>query len=227
MNIKFWYTLFLLFIIISISNSTSIYSAKNDRKISISGMLEKYENGDLEYCRDKIDQLASRYKNNSNIFYLKGLISANAEESIEHFKIITKRFKTSSKKSIALKKIEDYNNLKNYLADKNADLSFTKVNNQTRKSNRKIKIIKKKQDKKDFNKYKFTIQLGIFSNLNNANKMNEKYSFLDTFVKVEEIEGKKYNRVLSGKYKTEKEALKRADFLLKRYDIKTIIKELK
>ena len=213
-------------------------SKKSINSISISNMLEKYEHGDLDYCRRNIDILANKYKNNSNILYIKGLIEKDGKKSIEYFKKIVKKFKTSSKNSIAKKKVKDFQNLQKYLSElnnndmniisENRNTNINKYRNQQslKKKNKRIKIRKNKFETKELIKYRFTVQLGVFSSLKNAISQKKRYSFLDTFVKTENKDGVTLNRVMSGKYKTKKEAIKRADFLMKRYELKTIIKEL-
>lgn len=240
MPTKQFLNIFLLLVVIPFISyfgfnlDLNIYAGYNG--ISISKMLEKYENGDLEYCRENIDKLSIKYKNNSNILYLKGLITVDGKKSVEQFKKIVDKFKTSSKKNIAKKKIKDYNNLEKYLllkgttkgniAKNTIQISENITNNKKSGKRKRVKIKQNKFDTIELKKYRYTVQLGVFSNLTNANNLKDKYSYLDTFIKTDRIDDTILNRVLSGKYKTKKEALKRADFLMQRYDLKTLIKEL-
>ncbi len=235
-NLLIFSTLFFLFPFISSSNNNSLilHSEKikrvsSNKSITISEVLDEFEKGELDFCRKNIDYLSDKYKNNSNILYLQALLTVDGKKSVEKFRNIVTGFKTSSKYNIAKKKLLDYKLLENYL---NTNTSVRVKPNQKiiKKENtrNKVKIIRNNDRLKqvNLNKYKFSVQLGVFSNADNAENLKNKYSYLGTFIEKETVDGKILNRVFSGKYKTETEALRRADFLMKRYELKTIIKEL-
>lgn len=232
-NLLIFSTLFFLFPFINSNNNTLILHSEKikrvniNKSITISEVLDNFEEGNLDFCRSNIDYLSNKYKNNSNILYLQALLTVDGKKSVEKFRNIVTGFKTSSKYNIAKKKILDYKSLENYL-NTNIRAKIVKKNVKKENTRNKVKIVRNTDRLKpvNINKYIFSVQLGVFSNANNAENLKNKYSYLGTFIEKETVDGEILNRVFSGKYKTENEALRRADFLMKRYELKTIIKEL-
>lgn len=196
---------------------------------SLSSALESYEKGMIASCRKNLSYLNRKFKHNSNVLYLNGLLAKTGTDSYKAFKKIAEEFPKSSKYKIAKKKINDFLIINQILEDKKSSKSEKKDQENVSVS----EIVKDLSDhvllepetKEEFFKSKTVyLQLGAFQNKKNAEKLVEKTDSFQTFIKEFQVtSGKSFYRVLTGPLeKDSKDYYQKKNALMEKHNLTPI-----
>jgi hypothetical protein len=172
---------FVVFLFYNILFSQDIF---NDEYYDISSYLKDIENGELQNIKSELPKLLKEYPKDPNILYLDALLTTDGDLALNKFLKIPQDYPSSKYADAALFRvfcyyfaIEDYeksNNIYNWFKKDYPNSPYFK---QCRFIN--LTNTKKKQtlEKTDDNKYRYqetkeyNIQLGAFSNRENAEKL--------------------------------------------------------
>jgi tetratricopeptide (TPR) repeat protein len=177
--------------------------------------LKQIEQGKSEEVKTKLPELKKEYPNSSNLMFLEGVLTENAQDAIVIYQNIIDNYPKSTFADASLYRIYSY-----YFAlglYNTADKYFTKLKNDypdspyikmaslnkttDEEQNTQTQPTKTSDDANE-NDYKYTIQAGAFTNDANASKLNQDFiaAGMKTFMKDKNIGGTTFHVVYVGKF---------------------------
>jgi hypothetical protein len=229
----------LLFVFCSLAFVFSaMLFAQSSSNPDIRRRLEMIENGQAEAVRGELPSLMTNYQNNPGVIYLQAVLTADGSEAAILYQNIVDNFPKSEWADDALYKLyEYYYSMGLY---KTADQKLQQLKEEypfSAYASEKSPVAEKKAEKKEkpltlkpkstVQKYSagFTVQVGAFSTLPNAEELKAKFEHegysSDVFTIVSH--GKKLHKVWVGEYKTYDEAKKQTAVLKEKFNLSSIV----
>jgi tetratricopeptide (TPR) repeat protein len=199
-----------IFFLITLIFSIPLFAQEAD----IIPYLKQIEQGKSEDVKTKLPELKKDYPNSSNLMFLEGVLTENAQDAIVIYQKIVDSYPKSAFADAALYRIYSY-----YFAlglYNSADKYFTKLKNDypdspyikmaamnkvAAEENTQTQPVQSSDDAND-NDYKYTVQAGAFTNDANATKLNEDFiaAGMKSFMKEKNIAGTTFHVVYVGKF---------------------------
>jgi tetratricopeptide (TPR) repeat protein len=198
-----------LFIITIISLSFYSFAQEAD----IIPYLKQIEQGKSSEVKLKLPELKKDYPNSSNVMFLDGVLTENAQDAIEIYQKILDKYPKSAFADAALYRIYSYyfalglyNSADKYLTKLKTDypqspyIKMASIN-KPEEETAETQSIKSSDDSND-EVAKYTIQAGAFTNSDNAKKLNRDFinAGMKSFIKEKNIGGTVFSVVYVGKF---------------------------
>lgn len=190
----------------------------NAQEVDIIPYLKQIEQGKAEEVKAKLSELKQDYPNSSNVLFLEGVLTENAQDAVVIYQKIVNKYPKSAYADAALYRIYSY-----YFAlglYNTADKNFEKLKkdypespyikmasmNVTTEENTTPPV--KTVDQKDETVYKYTVQAGAFTNKDNAVTLQKEFvnAGLKSFIKEKNVGGTIFNVVYVGQFVGKNEA---------------------
>jgi tetratricopeptide (TPR) repeat protein len=190
----------------------------NAQEVDIIPYLKQIEQGKAEEVKAKLSELKQDYPNSSNVLFLEGVLTENAQDAVVIYQKIVDKYPKSAYADAALYRIYSY-----YFAlglYNTADKNFEKLKkdypespyikmasmNVTTEENTTPPV--KTVDQKDETVYKYTVQAGAFTNKDNAVTLQKEFvnAGLKSFIKEKNVGGTIFNVVYVGQFVGKNEA---------------------
>jgi tetratricopeptide (TPR) repeat protein len=190
----------------------------NAQEVDIIPYLKQIEQGKAEEVKTKLSELKQDYPNSSNVLFLEGVLTENAQDAVVIYQKIVDKYPKSAYADAALYRIYSY-----YFAlglYNTADKNFEKLKkdypespyikmasmNVTTEENTTPPV--KTVDQKDETVYKYTVQAGAFTNKDNAVTLQKEFvnAGLKSFIKEKNVGGTIFNVVYVGQFVGKNEA---------------------
>ena len=220
-NIKHILILFLAYTLFPISFICS-------QDVNIVPYLKRIENGEVEKVKDELVNLKEENPGSPSVMFLEGVLTENGSEAVVIYQKIVDDYPQSKYADAALYRIYSYyyalglyesaDKKLNQLKTKYPESPYVKIANQNQlpvspeianEDNRENlpDETPKSEDLED-QKYKYTIQAGAFSNIENAEALRSDFvkSGIYSEIKDKSVAGTIFHVVYAGKFKTEDEA---------------------
>jgi tetratricopeptide (TPR) repeat protein len=183
------------------------------QEVDIIPYLKQIEQGKSEDVKTKLPELKKDYPKSSNVMFLEGVLTENAQDAVGIYQNILDKYPKSAFADAALYRIYSY-----YFAlglYNTADKSLTKLKNdypespyikmaamnksETEKT--ETQPVKSSDDSSDENS-KYTVQAGAFTNDVNANKLKDDFTAagMKSFIKDKSVGGATFHVVYVGKF---------------------------
>ena len=219
-NYRIPYVLILLIFILSVN----IFS----QDVNIIPYLKQIESGKAEEVRNELTDLKERHPESPSVMFLDGVLTENGQKALMIYQKIVDEYPESKYADAALYRIYSYYYALGLYESASKKLSLL-INNypaspyiNIAKQNQLLinSDIEKEEDKairygRDeqtiddaSGSYKYTIQAGAFSNMENAKSLQENFqkSGLYSQVKAKQVAGTTFHIVYVGRFVTEDEA---------------------
>jgi len=190
----------------------------NAQEVDIIPYLKQIEQGKAGEVKIKLSELKQDYPNSSNVLFLEGVLTENAQDAVVIYQKIVDKYPKSAYADAALYRIYSY-----YFAlglYNTADKNFEKLKkdypespyikmasmNVTTEENTTPPV--KTVDQKDETVYKYTVQAGAFTNKDNAVTLQKEFvnAGLKSFIKEKNVGGTIFNVVYVGQFVGKNEA---------------------
>lgn len=190
----------------------------NAQEVDIIPYLKQIEQGKAEEVKTKLSELKQDYPNSSNVLFLEGVLTENAQDAVVIYQKIVDKYPKSAYADAALYRIYSY-----YFAlglYNTADKNFEKLKkdypespyikmasmNVTTEENTTPPV--KTVDQKDETVYKYTVQAGAFTNKENASALQKEFvtAGMKSFIKEKNVGGTIFNVVYVGQFIGKNEA---------------------
>ncbi|HMN49982.1 MAG TPA: tetratricopeptide repeat protein [Ignavibacteriaceae bacterium] len=190
----------------------------NAQEVDIIPYLKQIEQGKAGEVKTKLSELKQDYPNSSNVLFLEGVLTENAQDAVVIYQKIVDKYPKSAYADAALYRIYSY-----YFAlglYNTADKNFEKLKkdypespyikmasmNVTTEENTTPPV--KTVDQKDETVYKYTVQAGAFTNKDNAVTLQKEFvnAGLKSFIKEKNVGGTIFNVVYVGQFVGKNEA---------------------
>lgn len=190
----------------------------NAQEVDIIPYLKQIEQGKAGEVKAKLSELKQDYPNSSNVLFLEGVLTENAQDAVVIYQKIVDKYPKSAYADAALYRIYSY-----YFAlglYNTADKNFEKLKkdypespyikmasmNVTTEENTTPPV--KTVDQKDETVYKYTVQAGAFTNKDNAVTLQKEFvnAGLKSFIKEKNVGGTIFNVVYVGQFVGKNEA---------------------
>ena len=196
--------------------------------VNIVPYLKRIENGDIEKVKDELVNLKEENPGSPSLLFLEGVLTENGSEAVIIYQKIVDDYPQSKYADAALYRIYSYyyalglyesaDKKLNQLKTRYPESPYVKIASQNQlpvspeianEDNPKNppEETPKSEDLED-QKYKYTIQAGAFSNIENAESLRSDFikSGIYSEVKDKSVAGTVFHVVYAGKFKTEDEA---------------------
>ncbi|HEY7751606.1 MAG TPA: SPOR domain-containing protein [Ignavibacteriaceae bacterium] len=208
--------------------------------VDIVPYLKQIENGNTTEVREALITLKKENPTSPSVIFLDGVLTENGQEAVVKYQHIVDTYPRSKYADAALYRIYSY-----YYAlglYETANEKLTKLTTdypqspyiQVAKKN-KTPLDNKQDEEKNENKpsgetkntaeYRYTIQAGAFSNLDNANLMKNNFDQAGIFSEVRDksVGGSIFHVVYAGKFITEQEAKNFLEIVNSRFNLNAIV----
>ena len=201
-NLKIFLSIFILFTITSLA-----------QEVDIIPYLKMIEQGKSTEVKTKLPELKKDYPQSSNVMFLDGVLTENAQDAVEIYLNILDKYPKSAFADAALYRIYSY-----YFAlglYNTADKYFSKLKtdypqspyikmasmNKSEEETSGTQIVKS-TDNSNEGTAKYTIQAGAFTNSDNAKKLNQDFlnAGMKSYVKEKNVGGTIFNVVYVGSF---------------------------
>jgi tetratricopeptide (TPR) repeat protein len=216
-SIKNLVFLALLFFALSIN----IYA----QDVNIVPYLQQIENGEADEVRNELIGLKEKYPDDPSVMFLEGVLTENGQKAVVIYQKVVDEYPDSKYADAALYRIYSYyyalglyeaatEKLNKLIADypnspyiKIAKQNQLPVNPEITQEDETDITQQKKEDVKGAD-YKFTIQAGAFSKIENAELLKLKFEKSGIFSEIKDklVAGTTFHVVYVGKFVTENEA---------------------
>jgi cell division septation protein DedD len=216
----------------------TIFTQRSNSEPDVRRRLEMIEKGQGDAVRAELPTLMTNYQNNPGVMYLQAVLTTDGAEAAKIFQNIVDNFPKSEWGDDALYKLyQYYYSIGLY---KTADQKLTQLKNEYPFSayaveqspieeekpveKEKPAVVKPKGSVPKF-ATNFTVQVGAFSTLQNAEELKAKFekegypSNIFTIV----THGKKLHKVWVSEYKTYEEAKRLTEEIKKKYNLVSIV----
>lgn len=204
------FQIFLLPLIFIIN--VAIYS----QEVNIIPFLKQIEQGKAEEVKSQLPELKKDYPNSSNVLFLEGVLTENAQDAIPIYQSILDKYPKSTYADAALYRIYSY-----YFAlglYNTADKNFERLKKDYPESPY-IKMAAQNvaqqnqppaetKDKVNEDEYNFTVQAGAFANKDNATALQKEFTNAGIYTQLVEknVGGTIFNVVYAGRFVNRTEA---------------------
>ncbi len=197
-----------------------ILSAKNlfPQDVDIVPYLKQIENGEKSKVEEKLPDLKKDYPNSPSLMFLDGVLTENGQDAVAIYSKIVDYYPYSKYADAALYRIYSYyyalglyDTAKKQLdkLKKNYPQSpYIKIAEKKIPSENETTSTEQKPDEKKQIDYKYTIQAGAFSKLENAQSLKKDFQDSGFFSEIKEkvVGGTTFEVVYVGKFVSEDEA---------------------
>ncbi|MCX7876128.1 MAG: SPOR domain-containing protein [Melioribacteraceae bacterium] len=216
----------------------SVYSL--GQEVEIKDALILIEKGNIKEAEKKLKEFQSNNSNNPSVKFLDAVLTSDAQLAIKKFEAIYKAFPNSKYADASLFRIFSYyyalgfykkaDTLLTVLKAKFPNSNYLKTADKTIPDFDDVELTNREQKKVEPNKIdesvsnnltNFTIQVGAFLNLENANKLADqiKKEGYTTEITQKEIGGSVLNVVYVGNFLKEDEAKKILEIINKKFSV--------
>lgn len=182
----------------------------NAQEVDIIPYLKKIEQGKAEEIKTKLPELKQDYPNSSNILFLEGVLTENAQDAVSVYQKIIEKYPKSAYADAALYRIYSY-----YFAlglYNTADKNFEKLKKDYPESpyikmaaqnvtdqNQIPSQITQPTEAGEFN---YTVQAGAFTNKDNAASLSKEFvnAGMYSVIKEKNVGGTTFNVVYVGRF---------------------------
>ena len=203
----------LLFFFILFLNSGEIYS----QEVDIVQYLKAIENGNISLAKNALVDLKEKNPDDPSVMFLDGVLKENGQEAVVIYQNIVDNYPKSKYADAALYRIFSYyyalglydtarEKLKqlesSYPSSPYINIAVQNISALDNKNEEKTKPDEDENQTTPEETYKFTIQAGAFTNLENANKLMSEFENAGIFSKLGEktVAGTTFNVVYAGKF---------------------------
>lgn len=197
------------------------------QEVNIEKQLEKVEYGDYQSAVSDLNELKKEHPNNPSVIYLDALLTRDAKDAFEKYKIISDVYPSSKYADASIFHIYsyyyaagNYTNASRYLDrlrtyypassylkmidNKSSDDKIKRNPSSTESGSKSRKL----EDKSNKELFEYTIQTGAFLISSNAEKLQKIYlsEGLETEIRQKKVAGSNFFVVYIGKFRTENEA---------------------
>jgi len=211
--------LFISLLILSFLSTPQILA----QEVDIVPYLKMIEQGKMEEAKSELLDLKTDYPKSSNLIFLEGVLTENGQDAIVLYQKLVDEYPKSAYADAAIYRIYSYYfalGLYN-TADKNLDklkkdYPESPYLKMATSNGVKDDIDKTTQppneSKDDQNQLSYSVQVGAFTNADNANSLKKdiENAGMTSFIQEKNVAGTVFNVVFIGKFATRKEA---EDFL--------------
>ena len=230
--------IFLLFILGLMSTFVSA------QEVDIVPYLKQIESGQRQAAFDKLQDLKNEYPNDPSVLFLEGVLTENGQNAVLIYKQVYNQYPKSKYADASVFRVYSYyyalglyQSAQTYLdllKKDYPDSPYLKIAEKKMPAKDEMtsedKVakqqppVKKEEQKKPEQKnldYKFMIQAGAFSNVDNALVLKKKFESAGFFSEVKEknVAGTNFNIVYVGKFLTEDQAKNFLDVINSRFSL--------
>ena len=202
----------LLFFILFL-NSGEIYS----QEVDIVPYLKAIENGNIGFARNALIELKDKNPDDPSVMFLDGVLKENGQEAVVIYQNIVDNYPKSKYADAALYRIFSYyyalglydtareklKQLENsYPSSPYINIAVQNISALNNKNEEKTEPDEEQNQVTPEEEFKFTIQAGAFTNLDNANNLKSEFDNAGIFCKLGEktVGGTTFNVVYAGKF---------------------------
>ena len=216
----------------------TIFTQRSNSEPDVRRRLEMIEKGQGDAVRAELPTLMTNYQNNPGVMYLQAVLTTDGAEAAKIFQNIVDNFPKSEWGDDALYKLYQYyysiglyktaeqklTQLKNEYPFSAYAVEQSPVEEEKPVEKEKPAVVKPKGSVPKF-ATNFTVQVGAFSTLQNAEELKAKFekegypSNIFTIV----THGKKLHKVWVSEYKTYEEAKRLTEEIKKKYNLVSIV----
>jgi tetratricopeptide (TPR) repeat protein len=218
LNLKLKFILFLILLFV-LHSTGQIYS----QEVNIVPYLKDIENGNIGVAKEALSDLKTKYPNDPSVMFLDGVLKENGQEAIVIYQNIVDNYPKSKYADASLYRIFSYyyalglydtarEKLKQLKSDY-PDSPYIQVADQNLSLLEKpdVEVTKPKTEEPKSvaeDNYKFTIQAGAFTNLDNAKKLMGEFDEAGIYTQSGEkvVGGTTFHVVYAGKFEKYEDA---------------------
>jgi len=216
LNLNFFPFLILLFVFCS---PVKLFS----QEVDIVPYLKAIENGNVAEAKEVLVDLKSKYPDDPSVKFLDGVLKENGQEAIIIYQDIVDNYPKSKYADAALYRIFSYYYALGLYESAREKLKQLKTSYPTspyiQVADQNLSLLKKTDDQetvtqteeiknKTEENYKFTIQAGAFTNLENANKLVGEFEGSGIYTQLADkvVAGTTFHVVYAGKFEKYEDA---------------------
>ncbi len=226
----------LIAVLLLLNHASLLAQAGNEPDIR--RRLEMIERGQGDAVRAELPSLMTNYQNNPGVMYLQGVLTTDGAEAAKIYQSIVDNFPKSEWGDDALYKLYQYyysiglyKTADQKLQQLKEEYPFSAYATEQPASHEQKSIPKEKpitlKQKNTVQKFAtgFTVQVGAFSTLPNANELKEKFEKEGYSANIFTIvsNGKKMHKVWVGEFQTYDEAKRSAVEIKKKFNLSSIV----
>jgi tetratricopeptide (TPR) repeat protein len=187
------------------------------QEVDIIPYLKAIENGNIGFAKEALYDLKEKNPDDPSVMFLDGVLKENGQEAIVIYQNIVDNFPKSKYADAALYRIFSYyyalglydtaREKLNQLDKAYPDSPYLSIANQNisaldNPQEEKKEVAEEEKQETSEDEYKFTIQAGAFTNLDNAKKLIGEFENAGIFCKLGEktVAGATFNVVYAGKF---------------------------
>ncbi len=229
LNLIFFAFLILLFLFCS---PVKLFS----QEVDIVPYLKAIENGNIAEAKEALVELKTEYPDDPSVMFLDGVLKENGQEAIVIYQDIVDNFPKSKYADAALYRIFSYYYALGLYESAREKLKQLKTSYSTspyiqvadqnlsllEKSDVQETVTQTEESKpKSEEDYKFTIQAGAFTNLENANKLIGEFEGSGIYTQLTDkiVAGTTFHVVYAGKFETLEDAESFLQVVNSRYNV--------
>jgi len=216
LNLNFFPFLILLFVFCSL---VKLFS----QEVVIVPYLKAIENGNIAEAKEALVDLKAKYPDDPSVMFLDGVLKENGQEAIIIYQDIVDNYPKSKYADAALYRIFSYYYALGLYESAREKLKKLKTSYPTspyiQVADQNLSLLKKTDDQetvtqteeiknKTEENYKFTIQAGAFTNLENANKLVGEFEGSGIYTQLADkvVAGTTFHVVYAGKFEKYEDA---------------------
>ena len=216
LNLNFFPFLILLFVFCSL---VKLFS----QEVVIVPYLKAIENGNIAEAKEALVDLKANYPDDPSVMFLDGVLKENGQEAIIIYQDIVDNYPKSKYADAALYRIFSYYYALGLYESAREKLKKLKTSYPTspyiQVADQNLSLLKKTDDQetvtqteeiknKTEENYKFTIQAGAFTNLENANKLVGEFEGSGIYTQLADkvVAGTTFHVVYAGKFEKYEDA---------------------
>ena len=229
LKLNFFPFLILLFIF---SSSVKLFS----QEVDIVPYLKAIENGNIAEAKEALVDLKTKYPDDPSVMFLDGVLKENGQEAIVIYQDIVDNYPKSKYADAALYRIFSYYYALGLYESAREKLKLLKTSYPTspyiqvadqnlsllEKSDIQETVTQTEESKlKSEENYKFTIQAGAFTNLENANKLIGEFEGSGIYTQLTDkiVAGTTFHVVYAGKFEKIEDAESFLQVVNSRYNV--------
>ena len=208
-----------LFLVILLHSGSSTFP----QEVDIVPYLKMIESGNIIQAKEDLTSLKEKNPNDPSVMFLDGVLTENGQEAIVKYQNIVDDYPKSKYADAALYRIFSYyyalglydtakEKLK-LLTENYQNSPYIKVADQNLESTEKTEVENKEEEIRESEttpteNYKFTVQAGAFTNLENAKNLNQQFAESGIFSQLidKTVAGTTFHVVYAGKFEKYEDA---------------------
>ena len=192
--------------------------------VDIVAYLKQIESGKLDEVKSKLPELKRSYPNSPSVMFLEGVLTENGQDAVAVYTNIVKTYPHSKYADAALYRVYSYYYAlglyetakthldklkKEYPNSPYIKIAEKEIPTQEKVSGKKPDKSNKTEENKPVTSYKFTIQAGAFSKLDNAEGLKKDFQDSGFFSEIKDkvVGGTTFHVVYVGQFVNENEAI--------------------